>query len=77
MKRKSITKEHKRDGIGLIQKPRGRKRIGPPFPTKSNTKSHESISKTYSKEKNGGERHMGGGLEEQAIHGRDTKATLT
>src|SRR6185436_9703801 len=27
--------------------------MGPPFPIKSNTKSHKSIIKSYSKEKNG------------------------
>ena len=48
--------------------------MGPPFPIKSNTKSHKSISKSYSKEKNGGERHRGGGLGERTIHGRVTKA---
>ena len=37
-------KKHKRDGIGLIQKPRGHKEDGPPFPIKSDTKSHKSIT---------------------------------
>ena len=32
--------------------------MGPPFPIKSNTKSHKSIIKSYSKEKNG-ERDIG------------------
>ena len=45
-----------------MKNPEGTRRIGPPFPTKSNTKSHKSISKSYSKEKNGGERHRGSGL---------------
>ena len=50
--------------------------MGPPFPNKSNTKSHKSISKSYSKEKNRGRENQGGGLEEQAIHGRNTKAAI-
>ena len=34
--------------------PEGTRRMGPPFPIKSNTKSHNSIIKTYSKERNRG-----------------------
>src|SRR6185437_2022959 len=33
--------------------------MGPPFPIKSNTKSHKSIIKSYSKEKNGGRETQG------------------
>ena len=36
-------KKHKRDRIGLIQKPRGHKEDGAPFPIKSNTNSHKSM----------------------------------
>ena len=49
-------------------------RIGPPFPFKSNTRSQQFMDKIYYKEKNGGERHRGGGLGERAIHGQVTKA---
>jgi hypothetical protein len=56
--------------------PEGTRRMGPPFPIKSNTKSHESINKSYSKEKNR-ERDTGAAAwEEQAIHGQNTKAAL-
>ena len=51
-------------------------RMGSPFPIKSNTRSQQSMDKIYSKERNGEERHRGGGLEKQAIHGRVTKAAL-
>ena len=50
--------------------------MGPPFPIKSNTKSHKSIIKTYSKERNRGERHRGGGLEKQRVHEQITKAAI-
>ena len=54
----------------------GTRRIGPPFPIKSHTRSQQSINKIYPKEKNGGERHRGGGLEKQRIHGHNIKDTL-
>ena len=47
-------KKHKRDRIGLIQKPRGHKEDGASFPKICNTKSHKSMDKSYSKERNGG-----------------------
>ena len=39
--------------LNRFKSPEGTRRIGPPFPIKSNTKSHKSIIKSYSKEKNG------------------------
>ena len=60
MKSKSITQRHKKRGDWIDSKrPEGTKRMGPPFPIKSNTKSHESIAKSYSKEKNGGRETQG------------------
>ena len=50
-------KKHKMDGIGLIQKPRGHKEDGPPFPIKSNTNSHKSMDKSTLKRGTGGGEH--------------------
>ena len=66
-----------KQGDGIDSKsPEGTRRLGPPFPIKSHTRSQQSINQIYPKEKNGGERHMGGGLEEQRIHGQITKAAI-
>ena len=67
---------HKTRGLNRIKSPEGTRRIGPPFPIKSHTRSQQSMDKIYSKERNGGERLRGGGLEEQRIHGQVLKAAL-
>ena len=55
--------------------------MGPPFPITSNTKSHKSMDKSFSKERNGGrgtegEEHRGGGLENRRVHEQITKAAI-
>ena len=47
-------KKHKRDGIGLIQKPSGHKEVRASFPNQIHTRSNKSINQIYSKEKNRG-----------------------
>ena len=50
--------------------------MGPPFPIKSNTKSHKSIDKSTLKRGTGGGEHRGGGLEKQRVHEQITKAVI-
>ena len=71
------TRAQKRGDWIDSKSPEDTRRIGPPFPIKSNTRSQQSMDKIYSKEKNGGEGHRGGGLGERAIHGQVTKAAPT
>ena len=72
--RKSIVQGTKTMRLNRFKSPEGTRRIGPPFPIKSNTRSQQSMDKINPKEKNGG-RHRGGGLGERAIYGQVTKAT--
>ena len=72
-----IRAQKRRDWIDS-KSPEGTRRMGPPFPIKSNTRSQQSMDKIYSKEKNGErERHRSGGLGERTIHGQVTKAAQT
>ena len=72
------TRAQKRGDWIDSKSPEGTRRIGPPFPIKSNTRSQQSMDKIYSKEKNGErERHRSGGLGERTIHGQVTKAAQT
>jgi len=48
------TRAQKRGDWIDSKSPEGTRRIGPPFPIKSNTRSQQSMDKIYSKEKNGG-----------------------
>jgi hypothetical protein len=51
--------------------------MGPPFPIESNTKSHKSIIKSYSKEKNG-ERDTGAAAwRNRGVHEQITKSSIT
>ena len=68
------TRAQKRGDWFDSKSPEGTRRIGPPFPIKSNTRSQQSMDKIYSKEKKGG-RLRGNGLGERTIHGQVTKAT--
>ena len=77
MKRKSITKEHRRDGIGLIQKPRGHEEDRASFPNQIQYKLSQIHGQIYSKERNRGGEHRGcGGLEKQRVHEQITKAAV-
>ena len=71
------TRAQKRGDWIDSKSPEGTRKIGPPFPIKSNTRSQQSMDKIYSKEKNGGEEHRGDGLGERTIHGHITKTALT
>src|SRR6185312_6888582 len=53
------TKAQKRGDWIDSKSPEGTKRMGPPFPIKSNTNSHKSMVKSYSKERNGGRETQG------------------
>ena len=50
--------------------------MGPPFPIKSNTKSHKSIIKSTLKRRTEGGRRRGGGLENRGVHEQITKAAI-
>ena len=56
-------KKHERDGIGLIQKPRGHKEDGASFPNHIQYKVSQIHGQIYSKERNRGRKTKGGGLE--------------
>ena len=45
--------------LDRFKSPEGTRRMGPPFPIKSNTNSHKSMVKSYSKERNGGRETQG------------------
>jgi len=63
--------------MNRFKSPEGTRRIGPPFPIESNTKSHKSIIKSYSKEKNG-ERDTGAAAwRNRGVHEQITKAAIT
>ena len=53
------TRAQKRGDWIDSKSPEGTRRIGPPFPIKSNTKSDKSMDYFYSKEKNGGRETQG------------------
>ena len=53
------TKAQKRGDWIDSKSPEGTRRMGPPFPIKSNTNSHKSMVKSYSKERNGGRETQG------------------
>ena len=53
------TKAQKRGDWIDSKSPKGTRRMGPPFPIKSNTNSHKSMVKSYSKERNGGRETQG------------------
>ena len=53
------TRAQKRGDWIDSKSPEGTRRIGPPFPIKSNTRSQQSMDKIYSKEKNGGRETQG------------------
>ena len=52
-------KKHKRDGIGLIQKPRGHKEDRASFPNQIQYKLSQIHGQIYSKERNRGRRTQG------------------
>jgi len=54
----------------------GTRRIGSPFPIKSNTNFHKPMDKSTLKRETGGGEHRGGGLEKQRVHEQITKAAL-
>jgi len=53
------TKAQKRGDWIDSKSPEGTRRMGPAFPIKSNTNSHKSMVKSYSKERNGGRETQG------------------
>ena len=53
------TRAQKRGDWIDSKSPEGTRRMGPPFPIKSNTNSHKSMVKSYSKERNGGRETQG------------------
>ena len=63
--------------MDLFKSPKGTRRIGPPFPIKSNTKSYKSIIKSYSKERNGEGDTEAATWEEQNDHEQNTQPQLT
>ena len=50
---------HKTRGLNQNKSPEGTRRIGPPFPIKSHSRSQQSMDKIYSKERNRGRKTQG------------------
>ena len=71
------TRAQKRGDWIDSKSPEGTRRIGPPFPIKSNTRSQQSMDKIYSKEKNGEGDTKAAAWEEQNDHEQNTQPQLT
>ena len=69
-------KKHKRDGIGLIQKPRGHKEDGASFPNQIQYKVSQFHNKSTIKRRTEGGRRRGSGLENREVHEQITKAAV-
>ena len=60
----------------MFKSPEGTRRMGTPFPIKSDTKSHKSITNPTLKRRTGGGRRRGGGLENRGVHEQITKTAI-
>ena len=69
-------KKHKRDIIGLIQKPRGHKEDGASFLNQIQYKVSQIHNKSTLKRRTEGGRYRGGGLENRGVHEQITKAAI-
>ena len=67
-------KKHKRDGIGLIQKPRGHKEDRASFPNQIQYKLSQIHGQNYSKERNRGRKTQGRRPGEQRCPRTDYKS---
>ena len=74
IKTKIHHKKHKKDGIGLIQKPRGHKEDGASFPNRIQYKVSQIHNQILLQREERGERHRGGGLEKQRSPRTDYKS---